>query len=105
VFGNRPNSGAAGVHEASIHDAGQAFVLTHSTVGRPRDIYAEFLSMVGIRHFLLIPLALQGQIDYRILLRRIGKAGVHRAGTADAVPGLTADREDPRGPPAQASCH
>jgi hypothetical protein len=71
VFGNCPNSGAAGVHEASIHDAGQAFVLTHSTVGRPRDFYAEFLSIVGIRHF-LIPLAPQGQIDYRILLRRTG---------------------------------
>lgn len=47
-------------------------VLTHSTVERPRDFYAEFLSMVGIRHFLLIPLAPQGQIDYRILLRRTG---------------------------------
>ncbi|HSR92596.1 MAG TPA: LuxR C-terminal-related transcriptional regulator [Gemmatimonadales bacterium] len=47
-------------------------VITHSTFGRPRDFYAEFLSWVGIRHFLLIPLEPQGQIDYRILLRRSG---------------------------------
>jgi DNA-binding CsgD family transcriptional regulator len=47
-------------------------VLTHSTVGRPRGFYVEFLSMIGVRHFLLIPLAPQGQIDYRILLRRTG---------------------------------
>ena len=47
-------------------------VITHSTFGRPRDFYAEFLSRVGVRHFLLIPLAPQGQIDYRILLRRTG---------------------------------